>query len=325
MEKIIIVHSYPNTEKQMDVLSSCIDILRKTDYHIMLVSHYPVPPEVYKKAHYYLFDEDNTLLPEGEFPPYYYSMEGFQAVITLPGHTLPITRSMRKSVTFAKALGYKFFWFMEADCLFSDEDLVKYDELRDRMFKEEKDMVFFKPEGFREHVFNSQVYETLIFGGNPTYFVAKWKLPTTLEEWRAGEMSHMLEYDFYVKFKDDEHNYLIINDHSSTYFGSSEINIFRYGAFICEALYLNDDHVVILRFNSSYNQNTYKTVTRVDGVYAAESFFCKGCYEHSAHQLNGAVLEIDVFEDDKYGYTKTFKLSKDNIAEFQKRGKFVYT
>jgi hypothetical protein len=169
------------------------------------------------------------------------------------------------------------------------------------------------------------VYETLIFGGSPTYFVAKWKLPASLEEWRASGMSHMLEYDFYNKFKDDEHNYVIIDDHSSTYFDTSQINIFRYGAFICEALYRDDESVVIFRFNSSYNQNTYRTFTKVNGVQISESFFCKGCYEHSLHDLNGIVLEIDVFEDDKYGYTKTFKLSKDNIAEFQKRGKFVYT
>lgn len=323
MEKIIILHSYPNTEKQLNVLSECIDILRKTDYHVMLVSHYPVPPEVYKKTHYYLFDEDNTLLPEGEFPSYYFDLGGFQAVVNFPGHTLPITRSMRKSVTIAKALGYSFFWFMEADCLFSNSDLVKYDALRTQMIREEKDMVFFKPEGFREHMYNSQVYETLIFGGNPTYFIAKCKLPTTLDEWRVSNMSHMLEYDFYVKFKDSENDYLIINDHSSTYFGDSRINIFRYGAFICEALYLDDDSVMILRFNLNYNQNTYRTVTKVNGEVVAEAFFCKGCYEYSQHPLNGITLDIEVFEDDLYSYTKTFTLSKENLPLFQKRGKFV--
>jgi hypothetical protein len=320
---IIIIHSYPNTEKQMSVLSECIDILNKTDYHLMLVSHYPVPPEVYKKVNYFIFDEDNTLLPEEEFPSYYFNMDGFQAVVNFPGHTLPITRSMRKSVTIAKSLGYEFFWFMEADCLFSDGDLIKFDELRERMFKEEKDMMFFKPKDFREHVFNSQVYETLIFGGKPTYFVAKCKLPTSLEEWRNSNMSHMLEYDFYVKFGDSEKDYLIIDDHSSTYFGDSRINIFRYGAFICEALYFDDDSVMIFRFNLNYNQNTYKTVTRIGDVPVAEAFFCKGCYEHSKHDLNGTIMHIDVYEDDKYSYTKTFVLSKENIEIFKKRGKFV--
>jgi hypothetical protein len=118
-------------------------------------------------------------------------MDGFQATINLPGHTLPIVRSMKKSITFAKALEYDFFWFMEADCIFSDEDLTKFDNLQKQMFIEDKQLIFFKPEGFREHRFNSEVYETLIFGGSPLHFLAKWTPPSTLEEWRTGDMSHM--------------------------------------------------------------------------------------------------------------------------------------
>lgn len=322
-KKIIIVHSYPNTEKQLEVLSECLSTLKKTDYDTMLVSHYPVPADVYKKATYYLFDEDNELLPEGEFPPYYYEMDGFQATINLPGHTLPITRSMKKSIAFVRALNYDFFWFMEADCIFSDQDLIRFDALREQMLKEGKFLVFFKPKDFREHKFNSQVYETLIFGGWPIYFLATWHPPTTLQEWRESNMSHMLEYDFYIKYKDSEKDYLIIDDHSSEYFNTSQINIFRYGAFLCEALYNSDETVTIFRFNAFYNKNTYTTITRVNGTEVANAFFCKGCYSHSTHELNGDVFEIDVYEDDKYGYTKTFVLDKENIPLFKKKGQFT--
>ena len=322
MNKLIILHSYPNTQKQLDVLSKCLGALEKTDYDTMLVSHYPVPADVYRKATYYLFDEDNEMLPEGEFPCYYYNMDGFQATINLPGHTLPITRSMKKSITFAKALEYDFFWFMEADCIFSDEDLIKFDNLQKQMFIDGKQLVFFKPEGFREHRFNSQVYETLIFGGSPLYFLAKWTPPVTLEDWRASDMSHMLEYDFYLKYKSTEENYLILNQHSSEYFSSSQINIFRYGAFLCEALYTDDDTVTIFRYNAFYNQNTYKTRTKVNGEIVNEAFFCKGCYAHSTHELNGDVFEIDVYEDDTFSYTKTFLLAKENVYSFIKRGTF---
>jgi hypothetical protein len=321
-KKIIIVHSYPNTQKQLDVLSECLDALKNTDYDTMLVSHYPVSADVYKKATYFLFDEDNEMLPEGEFPSYYYNMDGFQATINLPGHTLPIVRSMKKSITFAKALEYDFFWFMEADCIFSDEDLTKFDNLQKQMFIEDKQLIFFKPNGFREHMFNSQVYETLIFGGSPVYFLAKWTPPSTLGEWRANEMSHMLEYDFFVKYKNTEEDYLILDQHSSEYFDKSRINIFRYGAFICESLYYDDDHVTIFRFNAFYNQNTYKTFTRVNGVNNGDSFFCKGCYTHTTYSLNGDTIEIDVYEDDTFAYTKTFLLTKENIPLFHKHGSF---
>lgn len=322
-KKIIIVHSYPNTQKQLDVLSECLDALKKVNYDTMLVSHYPVSADVYKKATYYLFDEDNEMLPEGEFPPYYYNMDGFQATINLPGHTLPITRSMKKSITFARALRYDFFWFMEADCIFSDEDLIKFDDLRKQMFDEDKQMVFFKPKDFKEHVFNSAVYETLIFGGSPIYFLAKWTPPTSLLEWKLSDMNHMLEYDFYVKFRHAESDFLLIDKHSSEYFSTSQINIFRYGAFLCEALYNSDNTVTIFRFNAFYNQNTYKTVTKLNGEVVNESFFCKGCYAHSTHDLNGDIFEIDVYEDEKYGYTKTFVLTEKNLDLFKKKGTFT--
>lgn len=324
MKKLIILHSYPNTEKQQNVLSECLDTLKKTNYDILLMSHYPVPADIYKKATYYLFDEDNEMLPEKDFPSYHYNMDGFHATVTLPGHTLPITRSMKKSITFARALKYDFFWFMEADCILSDDDLVKFDSLRKQMFDEDKHMIFFKPRDFREHMFNSQVYETLIFGGSPIYFLAKWTPPTTLLEWKLNDMSHMLEYDFYVKFRHAESDFLIIEEHSSDYFNSSQINIFRYGAFICEALYRDDDYVTLFQYNAFYNKSTYRTVLTIDGVLADDSFFCKGCYKHNTYPLNGSEFVIEIYEDDKYSYTKTFLLTKENISSFIKRGTFKF-
>jgi hypothetical protein len=321
-KKIVIIHSYPNTEKQLDVLSRCLDVFSNSNYHTLLVSHYPIPSEVYKKANYYIFDEDNEMLPEGEFPPYYYNFDGFQATINFKGHTLPITRSMKKSISFVRALEYDFFWFMESDCILSEEDLVRFDDLRSRTLSEGKYMVFFKPAGFREHVYNSQVYETLIFGGSPIYFLAKWNPPTTLTEWRESSMSHMLEYDFYVKYSKSEQDYLIVEEHSSEYFNNSLINIFRYESFICEALYKDEDNITIFRYNVPYNKNTYKTITRINGKVVADAFFCLGCYQHSTHELDGSVFDIDIYEDDKYSYTKSFNLSKQNIHLFKKRGIF---
>jgi hypothetical protein len=135
-------------------------------------------------------------------------------------------------------------------------------------------------------------------------------------------MSHMWEYDFYVKYKSNESEYLILNQHSSEYFNSSQINIFRYGAFLCEALYSSDTTITIFRYNAFYNQNTYKTVTKLNDVIVNEAFFSKGYYTHSTHQLNGDIFEIDVYEDDKYGYTKTFVLTEKNLDLFKKKGTF---
>lgn len=315
MKKIVILHSYPNTIKQLDVLSRCLDIHKKSDYDVMLVSHFPVPSEIYKKANYYLFDEDNEMLPAGAFPTqHFYDVGGYRAIISYKGHALPITRSMKKSISFIKSLGYEFFWFSEADCLLSDSDMAKLDQLRFRMFNEDKSMVYFKPETFRDERNNSYVYETLLFGGIPTYFLAKFKPPVNLEEWVSMDMDAMLEYSFYKKFKDDEKEFVIINDHSSTYFSDSEINIFKYGQFACEILENDIENTVVLFLhNVIWNPSNYKVIIKLNGQQIEEALFVSGFWFYRVYPLNGDLLEVDVYHEDVYSHTKTFLL--DNTVK----------
>lgn len=312
MKKIVILHSYPNTTKQLSVLSECLDIYKKTDYDVFLVSHFPVPAEVYKKANYYLFDEDNEMLPAGVFPTqHYYDVSGYRAVMAFKGHALAITRSMRKSISFVKSLGYDFFWFSEADCLLSDKDLEKLNGLRDTLISEDKSMIYFKPEGFKDPRNNSYVYETLLFGGIPTYFLAKFKPPTNLEEWTASDMDSMLEYSFYKKFSADEEDFVIINDHSSTYFSDSQINIFRYEQFVCEVLDNGiENSITLFLHNVNYNKSTHKTIIKLNGEKVDDSFFWPGFWSYKYYPLNGDTLEVEIYHDDLYSHTKTFLLNK---------------
>lgn len=325
MSKLVILHCYPTTDKHLAIVKECLQIFKKTKYDTLLMSHYPIPSDVHKEANYYLFDEDNELLPGGIFPPYFYDLGHAEVTVKYPGHTLPITRSMNKSIKFAKALGYDFFYFMEADCLLSEEDLIKFDDLRYQVFANNKQMIFFKPENFREHYFGSHVYETLIFGGRPEFFIEKFHPPLNVDEWLLSNMSHMLEYDFYCKFKEFEDQFVIVNDHSSNYFDKSQINIFRYNVFMCELLDNGSDYTMTLfMINAFYNNSTYKTSIKLNGIETQTPDFCLGCWWHHDYNLNGDTLTIDIIEDDKIIETKTFLLTKETLFSISNFGKIKF-
>lgn len=313
MKKIIILHSYPNTPRRLKVLSECIDIFKKTDYDVFLVSHYPVPSEVYKKAHYYLFDEDNSMLPGGEFLTQHYMYNSnYKAILASKGHALAISRSIKKSVSFVKNLDYDFFWFCEADCLMSDEDLIKFDSLRESMFSNNKHMVYFKPNSFRDQKHGSLVYETVMFGGKPNYMLNKFSPPTSLEEWKNLKLDPMLEYVFYEKFRDTENEYIIIDDHSSNYFNTSKINVFYYREFVCDILKTESENsVVLFTNNSNISSSIYTVVIKLNGVEVNKDVFCRGCWQYKFYDLDGSSLELDIYEDDVYAFTKEYKLTKD--------------
>jgi hypothetical protein len=325
MKKIVILHSYPNTARHINVLSECIDIFKKTEYDVLLVSHYPVPAEIYKKADYYLFDTDNSMLPGGQFlTQHFFDINGHRAILAYEGHALAITRSMRKAISFVKGIGYDFFWFSEADCLLSEPDLEKLNNLYQKMIDEDKNMIYFKPADFKDERHDSHVYETLLFGGDPSYFLARFKPPTTLEEWLSMNMDPMLEYSFYSKFKDHEEDYIIINDHSSNYFNDSQINIFRYNQFVCELLNNgSSDNITLFLTNAYYNKFIYNTITKINGVEIDNRFFCKGCWYYNNHPLDGSLLEIEIYEDEMYSHTKTFLLTKDTLSSLKGTFKLI--
>lgn len=68
---IFVLGAWPdNNEKEKDLLD-CINRLRAfTGIPILLVSHYPIKPEIQKLVDYYIFDKDNPILLNKDFAKY---------------------------------------------------------------------------------------------------------------------------------------------------------------------------------------------------------------------------------------------------------------
>lgn len=219
MKRLITIGTYANTKDKEDMLSECIDRLSNIGYDLMIVSHYPVPEYIQKKVDFVIYDKENTLEPYSLTPLYHYFTDEFTVQVSNQGHITTVCRNISNALALAKHHGYEFFYHVESDNIFSDEDIKKLDDLREKMFKTGKELILF---GY-EHD-GTQIYESLIFGGKPSYFLYKMQLPLYVEDFERLNIEYTLETTFHSNLKANEHEFLIINEPSSSFFNTSEIN-----------------------------------------------------------------------------------------------------
>jgi hypothetical protein len=325
MKKIVIIDTYPCTPLQEDILIECIMRLKPMGYSIMVVSHYPVSAKIQKLVNYYIYDDKNYFLPPDMTPHFWFDTDAFYVRIFNSGHSLAITRNIQTSLNLAKSMGYEFFYFVEFDVLFGNNDLVALNAFSEQMIAEQKKMVFFKPLTFIEC--GSHVYETLLFGGDVNYFLDKFQPPIDLDDWHQKKMGYTLELSFFEKLKEWEADFVIIPVHSSEYFKQSRVNVFRYG--LSAALILNNLHTnqpVLFVTNSQFNSFDYFVKAYLNDVLILQNRV--GLSEWLLRNLSydGSTLEIHTF-DSEIDYNnntnaniKTFVLSPDNSQIFQKNG-----
>lgn len=122
---IFVIDSWPDTENKEKDLLSCIKRLREfSGIPILLVSHYPIKPEIQKLVDYYIYDKENPILLNSEFSDYSVSsgrwtqMGNFRIDSELPyHHDYAIWTSLKNAFSFCKYLGKENIHFMEYDNL----------------------------------------------------------------------------------------------------------------------------------------------------------------------------------------------------------------
>ena len=61
MKDLIIVTAYCPTDEQVGALEKCLESVKKTGCHILLVSHTHIPIHIQKKCQYYFYDYLNEM------------------------------------------------------------------------------------------------------------------------------------------------------------------------------------------------------------------------------------------------------------------------
>lgn len=323
MKRIVIISSYPSGQRELDILNLCIDGYKQLGWDIMVVSHLPLDKETANKVNYVIYDSDNTFLPAHYTPFWWFDANNFRVEIYNAGHTLPICRNMRAGVNLAKAMGYEEFIFTECDVILSAKDSNKLIDLMDTMGALKKNMLFFRPEEYRDCE-GSYVYETLMFGGNVFFFLNVFQPPINVEEWLAVPMGYTLELSFYERFSKYEDQFLLVHDHSSNVLSNSKVNLLRYGLFNCEMLYntTNPEDPVLFIMNSLILEEWKHVCVYKNKELINQMELGKGHYWSNSFPLDDSEITVEIYNNDKnYLFlSKTFVLNKENNEIFKNKG-----
>ena len=122
-DDIFVIDTWPDNDSKEKDLIQCIQKLKEfSPIPILLVSHYPIKPEIQKMVDYYLFDKDNPLLTSDEYDDYkitsgVWVTNGFLKLNSNNHfqHDYAIWTMMQKAFKFCDALGKKTIHFMEYD------------------------------------------------------------------------------------------------------------------------------------------------------------------------------------------------------------------
>jgi len=322
MKRLVIFDTYPSGQKELDILEKSVASFKTYGWDTMIVSHLPVPEELAKKVTYVIYDSHNLMLPPDITPYYWLDTGNFIVRVYNAGHALAISRNMNTSLHLAKALKYDQFIFTESDVVMHPEDLEKLNGYLEDMTVQNKKMVFFKPEEYRDC--GSYVYETLLFAGDVNYFLDTFIPPLNVHEWLSSPMGHTFELSFFEKFSHDEDKFIIINDHSSAIFEKSDVNLLRYGLFNCEMVHneYHPDQPVLFIMNSLIINEPRQIDILVDGVHQSHTQLSKGMYWLNSYLIDGRNITVNVYNEDKtYLYfSKSFDLVENN--DFKTKGNF---
>ena len=324
MKTLYIIDTYPSSKRQVEILNNCIDSIKLMGFDIMITSHLPIDEQTTSKVEYVIYDHDNSFLLPEYTPFYWLKNQSFDVHIFNAGHTLPICRNIKNGINMAKILGYDSFVFMESDIIFDKIDLERLDFMLYKMDTLNKKMLFFKPEEYRG-TDNSYVYETLLFGGKTDFFLDIFQPPVNLKEWLFKEMGYTLEQSFYEKFHHLEHDFLIINNHSSEIFGNSQVNLMRYGLFNCEVIHneSHPDEPVLFIMNSLIEDNPkYIEVIKNDILITFQPIY-KSQFWFDSYTYDGTVIIANVSDDEEKRYlffSKKFLLNDSTKDIYKQKG-----
>ena len=318
MRKIIIISSYASTPEKEKTLNECIDKVLNKGYDVMLTSHYPVPDYIQKKVNYCIYDSDNILLPYNISPSFWIDNDIFELEVNINSHNLTICKNMLNGIGLSRILKYDFFFFMESDNIFSDDDFIRLDDLSNQMLINNKHLIFFKNQWISEHNEHHINYETLIFGGEVNYFLENISLPSTIEEYiqmyspnRDALYNIILEKIFFNKLSHLEDEIFIINESSKNFFTSSIINKY-FITNICDVVINNDDYILFI--SNFSGRNLIYEINSIDKDFFPGMWSFNGINEDThivVKDLSGEVLDrksfiISEFDRNKIGEKANF-------------------
>lgn len=301
---IFIIDCYVNNQHKIDILKNSIINIKKLGMDVLIVSHCTLPTDVIEMVDYYLYDSDNTFNQINFYTSYTFSNNEYDIVTrtsvedNIKSHEFPIIKSIRNALNFVESLGYTSFVFSEYDCLFTDTDINKIQQLLFKLYSKNKDFVFFK---------HGEFCETIFFMGKPVKVLELINsyFPKTVEEYNTKftyNYPYGLELFFNDMIKDKCESGIIINDRFANYFDSNDKNLSNVSAIKTDII-------------SDSNNNHYLCITSLDKIVYKVVVKIGETIVNSFDILNSLVLAYK-FQSDKLNLTVEFYNSNKLFETF---------
>lgn len=325
MKNAFLVSSYPNDEKKLLILKQTLKSIKREDFDIILTTNYPIKDEeVYDLVDYFIFDKSEVesfvelgyvvVRQNGLLDGWYMNGQGLRVGASFDNaHHYNLYRGVYTSLTFLDSVGYDFFYYIEGDAILEKEEIDFLLSFRDRMFIENKKMIFFEVD-MQGRIDYSQVY-----GGIPKFFLEKTTIPYEYEKWLSGGYyQHGLEDLFYKCFHEYEEQMIIskwdlLKDFKLNILSKNDTYGYKYIFFFNS----EDSYIVI------YNQN--KKTVRVE-IYLDEKLlfithilpFCYLSNKIDIHEFLNKELKENIYIGDELIYSTTKFLSEERIKLMKK-------
>jgi len=155
LKDLLVISSYPSTEKAKNILKECILSLNK-DFDIALCTHMPISEEIQNLVKYYIYDHRNEMIFSEDVFMYadsdsFYFQGYIEGSSTHPGFA--VYRSILNGAKIGNQC-YDWFYYLEGDAIMFGLDIDKMKSLKNEAISNNKKGWFFK----KEAVLNSNIF-----------------------------------------------------------------------------------------------------------------------------------------------------------------------
>ena len=152
-EEIIVIGTYPNLKRRVQLTKDCIESAKALGRKIMLVSHYPVDQEIQKMVDYYVYDKNNPLITHSYYSLFYNKTSQYDVDVNINhlhngNQSLTVLTNIFNGFKHAKANGFKRLFYITFDVIINPKDIDIINESFTTLVKGKKAYLSASPTAF---------------------------------------------------------------------------------------------------------------------------------------------------------------------------------
>lgn len=130
-KEVVIILSHADTIDKLEVLSQCINEVKRQGYDVILSSHIQVPDIYYDLADFVIYDKDNPIIYYSEFPHAAHVMvwstiEQYSQVYAFEfNHSYAVLKLIKNGIGVAHVNGYDKAHFVNYDYVIHNVEILK--------------------------------------------------------------------------------------------------------------------------------------------------------------------------------------------------------